>query len=617
MKFAQLTKALLVFLLLAPLTVNAQKDSRETQTQLSYEIQKVGPQTGDINSKVDRSKVEQISSQLRDAKKNGDIQRISNLNQELESVTGNVSMKAGPNFNGPQIIGEVVNLPVGGNLDYNSTLISDQGFWATATSTDRITGRIWVAGLQNNSAGSDTLKVFTSVNNGISWILVYRLSFAVNGVHFNSDEVDLEAVNNGTTSYSFTVAGLNYGATDYSLIFRTNNTGGEAFFSYLLNSSAQIKHNYPRITSDNSKYISGSFVYFMITQDSLTAGTHDLKTKYGLLTSPFDATPLITFRNFSAPSGSFWWHLPTAQDTTKLYNDIVFSDSATYDIIMTASNFYKAGINNVYLAYTKDYGATTPTWFPQIVETNVNYKPRLASTGFDDVSLQQFIMLTYTRQFSATDWDPYYQRTSNNGSVWASGFVDASTDTTFYSDVIAIPRVPNTFRFAYGVKAGPRGNVYSRSYNNGVLFSRFQLNPNIVSGSYTPIRAGYRYSATDSCFNVVEGIGGGGLYAYSGCSGTLTGTGNSETPVSFKLSQNYPNPFNPTTKISYALPKSGLVTLRVYDVLGREVATLVNEVKNAGSYTVDFSASNFTSGVYFYKLETNGLSDIKKMMLIK
>ena len=64
-------------------------------------------------------------------------------------------------------------------------------------------------------------------------------------------------------------------------------------------------------------------------------------------------------------------------------------------------------------------------------------------------------------------------------------------------------------------------------------------------------------------------------------------------------------------------PKSGLVTLRVYDVLGREVATLVNEVKNAGSYTVDFSASNFTSGVYFYKLETNGLSDIKKMMLIK
>jgi Secretion system C-terminal sorting domain len=617
MKFAQLTKTLLVLLLLAPLTANAQKDSRETQTQLSYEIQKAGPQTGDINSKVDRFKVEQISSQLRDAKKNGDIQRISYLNQELESVTGNISVKAGPNFNGPPIVGEAMNLPIGGNLDYNSTLISDQGFWATATSTDRITGRIWVSGLQNNSAGSDTLKVFTSADNGISWTLVYILSFTVNGVHFNSDEVDIEAVNNGTTSYSFTVAGLNYGATDYSLILRTNSTGGETFNSYLLNSSAQIKHNYPRITSDNSKYTSGSFVYFIFTQDSLTAGTHDLKTKYGLLMSPFDATPLITYRNFSAPSGSFWWHLPTALDTTKLYNDIVFSDSATYDIIMTASNFYKASINNIYLAYTKDYGATTPTWFPQIVEANVNYKPRLASTGFDDVSLQQFIMLTYTRQFSATDWDPYYQRTSNNGSVWTSGYVDASTDTTFYSDVIAIPRVPNTFRFAYGVKTGPYGNVYSRSYNNGVLSSRFQLNPSIVAGAYTPIRAGYRYSATDSCFNVVEGNGGGGLYAYSGCSGSLVGIGNSQTPVSFKLSQNYPNPFNPTTKISYALPKSGLVTLRVYDILGKEVSVLVNEVKNAGNYSLDFNAAGLTSGIYFYKLESNGISDIKKMMLIK
>jgi hypothetical protein len=225
-------------------------------------------------------------------------------------------------------------------------------------------------------------------------------------------------------------------------------------------------------------------------------------------------------------------------------------------------------------------------------------------------------MLTYTRQFSSTDWDPYYRVTSNNGSSWTAGYIDASSDTTFYTDVIAIPRVPNTYRFAYGVKSGTYGNVYTSSYNNGSLTSRFQLNPSLVSGSYTPIRAGYRYT-TDSCFNVVEGIGGGGVYAYSGCSGSLIGIGNNETTVSYKLSQNYPNPFNPTTKISYSLRKSGLVTLRVYDILGKEVATLVNEVKNAGNYSVDFSASNFTSGVYFYKLETSGFSDIKKMMLIK
>jgi hypothetical protein len=90
-----------------------------------------------------------------------------------------------------------------------------------------------------------------------------------------------------------------------------------------------------------------------------------------------------------------------------------------------------------------------------------------------------------------------------------------------------------------------------------------------------------------------------------------------ETPSSYSVSQNYPNPFNPTTKINFALPKSGLVTLKVYDMLGKEVATLVNEVKNVGTYSVDFNASALSSGIYFYKVNVNGFSEVKKMMLIK
>jgi hypothetical protein len=102
--------------------------------------------------------------------------------------------------------------------------------------------------------------------------------------------------------------------------------------------------------------------------------------------------------------------------------------------------------------------------------------------------------------------------------------------------------------------------------------------------------------------------------------GILTGIGNNnnfEIPQNYMLNQNYPNPFNPVTKISFAIPKSGLVTLKVYDVLGREVASLVNAQKNAGSYLVDFDASILSSGIYFYKLEVNGFVDTKKMMVIK
>ena len=98
---------------------------------------------------------------------------------------------------------------------------------------------------------------------------------------------------------------------------------------------------------------------------------------------------------------------------------------------------------------------------------------------------------------------------------------------------------------------------------------------------------------------------------------TVTNIGNLETPASYSLSQNFPNPFNPVTKISFALPKSGLVTMKVYDILGKEVATLVNEVKNAGNYTVDFNGSSLSSGMYFYKIYVDGFSDVKKMMLLK
>jgi hypothetical protein len=92
---------------------------------------------------------------------------------------------------------------------------------------------------------------------------------------------------------------------------------------------------------------------------------------------------------------------------------------------------------------------------------------------------------------------------------------------------------------------------------------------------------------------------------------------NNEIPKNYSLSQNYPNPFNPVTKINYALPKDGLVKIKIYDVLSREVATLVSEVKQAGYYSVDFDATNYTSGIYFYKLEAGTFSEIRKMMLIK
>jgi len=91
-----------------------------------------------------------------------------------------------------------------------------------------------------------------------------------------------------------------------------------------------------------------------------------------------------------------------------------------------------------------------------------------------------------------------------------------------------------------------------------------------------------------------------------------------DLPKEFGLSQNYPNPFNPSTTISYALPKASDVSIDVFNILGKRVASLVNQRKSAGNYSAQFQASNLSSGVYFYTLRVNGkVLKSQKMLLIK
>ena len=91
----------------------------------------------------------------------------------------------------------------------------------------------------------------------------------------------------------------------------------------------------------------------------------------------------------------------------------------------------------------------------------------------------------------------------------------------------------------------------------------------------------------------------------------------SSLPKEFVLTQNYPNPFNPSTKIKYSIPISNAVRIKVYDMLGKEIKTLVNEFKSAGVYEIEFDASNLPSGVYFYRIISGTYSEIKKMLLLK
>jgi hypothetical protein len=110
----------------------------------------------------------------------------------------------------------------------------------------------------------------------------------------------------------------------------------------------------------------------------------------------------------------------------------------------------------------------------------------------------------------------------------------------------------------------------------------------------------------------------GGLTVFNE-SGIVSGTEklNNNIRSNFSLSQNFPNPFNPSTVINYELSKAGIVSIKVFDILGREVRTIASGYKSAGKYSVNFDASKLASGVYVYQLSSNGFVSTKKMMLLK
>jgi hypothetical protein len=99
--------------------------------------------------------------------------------------------------------------------------------------------------------------------------------------------------------------------------------------------------------------------------------------------------------------------------------------------------------------------------------------------------------------------------------------------------------------------------------------------------------------------------------------GTVGVSDNNYIPSTYSLSQNYPNPFNPTTTIKFDLPVDGLITLEIYDILGRKISTLINEHRQAGSYEQVFDASSISSGVYLYKLQAGTFTSSKKLILLK
>lgn len=184
---------------------------------------------------------------------------------------------------------------------------------------------------------------------------------------------------------------------------------------------------------------------------------------------------------------------------------------------------------------------------------------------------------------------------TNNGTSWVQV---ALQGTTVYS------------------MASYQNSVFAGTYQSGIYLSEnkgnswSEINEGLPVGTIVKailIKDGYIFVGTEQ-----------GIWRRILSEITAVENNTSDVPFKYILQQNYPNPFNPSTDIEYSLPKAGLVILKVFDVLGKEITTLVNEYKSSGIHTIKFvPGSSLSSGVYFYQLSIDGNIQTKKMMLMK
>ncbi|MBZ0203588.1 MAG: T9SS type A sorting domain-containing protein [Ignavibacteria bacterium] len=292
-----------------------------------------------------------------------------------------------------------------------------------------------------------------------------------------------------------------------------------------------------------------------------------------------------------------------------LFAGTVFSQSSFYDGFETGD--FSKWDNNV--------GATISTAFKHSgnysakFETVENVTHQItknnSSTGYLKIDFYAYV----------TDWFENYAelRIGGNGLLWFFGVKKQNTggmlncqhqfvsDYTVYFPMnywnhVVIERIPTGYLYVWinGTQFVDGAVVGACTFTD-IAFQTAAWHP---PGNYSKIIC-YLDDIT-ICYNS------------SNCTIGIQQT-SAEIPNSFSLSQNYPNPFNPTTNIKFDIPKSSNVKLVIYDALGREVAVLANEELKAGTYQADWDASEYSSGVYYYKIEAGEFIETKKMIVLK
>ncbi|MCU0405745.1 MAG: T9SS type A sorting domain-containing protein [Ignavibacteriaceae bacterium] len=561
--------------------------------------------------------------QLRETNDRSNLNRILELENQLESLNPNSVSKPGEYYDGvimPAPNSEPVYAPEAiGNVEIRNTGTAFVSSMATATEQIGATaGRIWVAFSMQRGGVADTVRVYYSDTNGESWT-----SYAVGKLggtdQIGWDEMDMEIIEASTgEKYIWIVYGFRNDAgtgrwRTGGLIMQSPTFGGSFYALSWPGDDATKRFYRLRITSDNAIWPSIAYVYMVASFDSSTGGSSHFNSQKTLrCTNPYTTTPTFQYK-----ADKFWWNT-TTNYTVDLHSDIAFFRNGSDSIIVSYSNipdttkifFAKSDISNgpgTSVGAGGFIGGNNPSDHKQFA--------RLSSNGNDNGS----VYCVFRQNTNSRWWITYYRTTNfgNFNSMNQAVLQGSATSHSWQPEIVGV-RNQNKHYFAWRLDGSPDSLRYIGTNRNGNWAQNIGImnSQAILSGLQGP-KPGFRYATDDSCFVIYAPTGPYDIWAAYGCSGPVSVEDNDLPPVNYSLSQNYPNPFNPSTTIKYSIPSTSLVKIKIFNTLGQEIAELVNQVHQIGNYEVTFNASSLPSGVYFYRLEADNFVQTNKMILIK
>jgi len=456
--------------------------------------------------------------------------------------------------------------------------------------------------IRNPGGGANALaRVYRSSNGGANWSYVQGWQ-STN--YWSSISMLVESRNNSVPDstrillYVTSSPNLNFNDAFLACVsFTCNGTG--SYSNVVANPSPGNRFATVSACSDGMFWSSTTYMHIVVREESNGGGVFTALHHFRSINWGFAHTSAVynlAYENY----------YPRAAFSNETGNDSIYISferriaNDEWEVRLLATDEIPSA--NHHIRYITDATAGTLYKRPDITIQQRHY------------SLPQQILVTCTKNDRAV-----YHGSTDGGASWnidlSLGLSNQPVDfTSCNSDTL-------TAGNGYFIAAYVDLNGDSVNVRRGVIGAMGNIwhkrNSNQSTGTLAPECAIYR-SGTEK-YSALVYAGNGPTNVYYNMESLISGiqpTGNS-IPEKYALSQNYPNPFNPVTNIEFAIPKSSMVKLVIYDIGGRIVETIVNRELSAGTYKADWNASGYSSGVYFYKLESSGFTDTKKMMIIK